>query len=61
MVRMAPRRNIFLDKNFADPTIKKVGIFLPNFKYQLKNKNLPLAKNVTERCHSVVTCPLPLL
>jgi hypothetical protein len=52
----APKRNVFLGKNFADPTIKKVKIFIyPTLKYQLKNKYLPLAKNVTKGYHSVVT------
>ena len=27
---MAPKRDVFLDKNFADPTIKKSGLFLAN-------------------------------
>jgi hypothetical protein len=50
-------------QNFADPTIKKSKIWLPNLKYQLKNKYPPLAKNFTKGNHSVVThaCPLPLL
>ena len=29
---VAPKRNVFLGKNFADPTIKKSNIFLPNLK-----------------------------
>jgi hypothetical protein len=52
---VAPKRNVFRGKNFADPTIKKTKIWLPNLKYQLKNKDPPLAKNVTKRYHSVVT------
>ena len=34
----APKRNVFLDSNFANPTIKKSKDFLPNLKYQLKCK-----------------------
>jgi hypothetical protein len=41
----ALKRNVFLGKNFADP---KVDIVLPNLKYQLKNKYLPLAKSFTK-------------
>jgi hypothetical protein len=49
--------NFFLTSNFADPTIKKSKKhFLPNLKYQLKNKYIPaLGKNFTKRYHSVVT------
>jgi hypothetical protein len=42
------KRNVFRDKNFADPTIKKTKR-LPNLNYQLKNNYPPLAKNVTKR------------
>jgi hypothetical protein len=42
-------------ENFADPTNKKSKIWLPNLKYQLKNKYPPLAKNFTKGNHSVVT------
>jgi hypothetical protein len=42
---VAPKRNVFLGKKFADPTIKKTKIWLPNFKYQLINNYPPLAKN----------------
>jgi hypothetical protein len=52
---VAPKRNVFRAKYFADPTIKKSKIWLPNLKYHLKNKYPPLAKNVTKGCHSVVT------
>jgi hypothetical protein len=52
---VAPKRNVFRGKNFADPTIKKSKIWLPNLKYQLKNNYTPLAKNVTKGYHSVVT------
>jgi hypothetical protein len=38
--------NVFLGKNFADPTIKKSKHFLPNLKYQLKNYYPPLAKKL---------------
>jgi hypothetical protein len=52
--------NVFLDINFADPTIKKSKyIFLPNLKYQLSVNTL--AKNFTKGYRSVVTCHLPLL
>jgi hypothetical protein len=43
---VAPKRNVFRGKNFADPTIKKSKISLPNLKYQLKNNYPPLAKNL---------------
>jgi hypothetical protein len=33
---VAPKRNVFCGKRFADPTIKKSKIWLPNLKYQLK-------------------------
>jgi hypothetical protein len=55
--RLAPKRNVFLGKKFSDPTIKK-SIFLPNLKYQLKNKYQKLYKRIPFSCH---TCPLPLL
>jgi hypothetical protein len=42
-------------KYFADSTIKKVKKFLPNLKYQLKNKYPLLARNFTKGYHSVVT------
>jgi hypothetical protein len=42
---VAPKRNVFRGKNFADPTIKKVKkIWLPNLKYQLKNNTHPWPK-----------------
>ena len=44
---VAPKRNVFLGKHFSVPTIKR-SIFLPNLKYQLKNKY-------------PYHCPLPLL
>jgi hypothetical protein len=49
-----PKRNVLLIKTFADPTGKSKH-FLPNFKYQLKNKYPPLPKNATKGYHSVVT------
>jgi hypothetical protein len=52
---VAPKRNVFRGKNFANPTIKKSKIWLPNLKYQLKNEYPPLAKNFTKGYHSVVT------
>jgi hypothetical protein len=52
---VAPKRNVFLGKNFADPTIKKSKYVLPNHKYQLKNKYPPLAKNFTKGYCLVVT------
>jgi hypothetical protein len=62
MTGVVPKRNVFRGKNVAEPTIKKSKKILPSLEYQLKNKYLPLAKNVTKRipfsCH---TCPLPLL
>jgi hypothetical protein len=45
---VAPKRNVFLGKIFADPTIKKSKKFTPNVKYQLKNKYPSLAKNFTK-------------
>jgi hypothetical protein len=30
---VAPKKNFFPSKHFADPTIKKSKIFLPNLKY----------------------------
>jgi hypothetical protein len=54
---MAPKRNIIRGKNFADPTIKKSKMWLPNLKYQLRNKYPPLVK-IPFSCH---ICPLPLL
>ena len=50
-----PKENVFLGKNFADPTIKKSKTFLLNFKYNFKNKYPPLTKNFTKGYHSVVT------
>jgi hypothetical protein len=58
---VAPKTNVFRGKHFADPTIKKSKIWLPNLKYQLKNKYPPLAKNVTKGLFSCHICPLPLL
>jgi hypothetical protein len=52
---VVPKRNVFRCKNFADPANKKLKIWLPNLKYQLKNKYPPLAKNFTRGYHSVVT------
>jgi hypothetical protein len=42
---LGPKRNVFLGKRFANPTIKKSKYFLPSLKYQLKNKHPPMAKN----------------
>jgi hypothetical protein len=47
MAGVAPKKNVFLGKNFAVSAINKSKNFLPNFKYQLENKHPPLAKNVT--------------
>ena len=59
---VAPKRNMFLGKTFANPTIKKSKSFLANLEYELKNKYPPLAKNFTKgipfSCHN---SPLPLL
>jgi hypothetical protein len=33
-----PKKNIFLGKHFADPTIKTSKKLLANLKYHLKNK-----------------------
>jgi hypothetical protein len=52
---VATKRNVFRGKNFADPTIKKSRIWLPNLKYELKNKYPPLAKYFTKGYRSVVT------
>jgi hypothetical protein len=52
---VVPKRNVFRGKNFADPNIKKPKLWLPNFKYLLKNKYPPLAKNFTKGYHSIVT------
>jgi hypothetical protein len=52
---VAPKRNVFSGKNFADPTIIKSKIFLPNLKYQFQNKYPPLAKNFTKGYQSVFT------
>jgi hypothetical protein len=58
----ATKRNVFLGKNFANPTIKKSKSFLANLEYEIKNKYPPLAKNFTKgipfSCH---TSHLPLL
>ena len=58
----ATKRNVFLGKNVANPTIKKSKYFLANLEYELKNKYPPLAKNFTKgipfSCH---TSHLPLL
>jgi hypothetical protein len=51
----SPKRNVFPGKNFADPTIKKSKIWLPNLKYKLKNKWVLLAKTFTKGYHSVVS------
>jgi hypothetical protein len=51
---VAPKRNVFRVKKFADPTIKKSKIWLPKLKYQFKNNYPPLAKNLTKGYHSVV-------
>jgi hypothetical protein len=51
---VAPKTNVFLDKNVADPTIKKSKNILPNLKYQLKNKYPPLAKKLTKGYHSLI-------
>jgi hypothetical protein len=45
---VALKRNVFLGKNVADPTIKKSKSFLPNLKCQWEDKYIPLAKNVTK-------------
>jgi hypothetical protein len=42
----APKRNVFLGKYFADPTIKKFKKICTQ--PQLKNKHPPLAKNCTK-------------
>jgi hypothetical protein len=51
---VAPKRNVFFGKHFADPTIKKSKLFLPHLKYQFKNKYPPMAKNFTKGYHSIV-------
>jgi hypothetical protein len=43
----------FVAKFFADSNIKKSQIWLPNLKYEFKNKYPPLAKNFTKGYHSV--------
>jgi hypothetical protein len=43
---VAPKRNVFLGKNFADPTIKKSKYVLPNHKYQLKINTHPWPKTL---------------
>jgi hypothetical protein len=51
-----PKIDIFLGKNFADPTIiKKTKKISPNLKYQSQNKYPPLVKNFTKEYNSVVT------
>jgi hypothetical protein len=60
---LAPKRNFFRGKNFANPTIKKSKIWLPNLKYQLKTITTPdqkLYKKIPFSCHTD-TCPIPLL
>jgi hypothetical protein len=44
---VTPKRNVFLDKNFADPTIKKSEFFFAQTQTSIKNKYPPLAKNFT--------------
>jgi hypothetical protein len=55
--RVAPKKNIFLGKHFADPTIKTSKKLLANLKYHLKNKYPLLAKNITKvmpfTCHTL--------
>jgi hypothetical protein len=53
---VAPKRNVFLGKNFGDPTIKK-PIFLPNLKYQFKNKypSKSLQKDTVQLSHMSFT------
>jgi hypothetical protein len=41
----APKRNVFLGKNFANPTTKNAKSFLANLEYELKNKYPPLSQN----------------
>jgi hypothetical protein len=45
----------FVAKILLTQPLKSKKIWLPNLKYQLKNKYPPLAKNFTKRYHSVVT------
>jgi hypothetical protein len=49
------REMFFVAKIFLTQPLKKSKIWLPNLKYQLKNKYPPLAKNFTKGWHSVVT------
>jgi hypothetical protein len=51
MAGVATKKQFFLGKHFADPTIKKFTNFSPNLKYQLKNKYPPLAKSC-RTCHT---------
>jgi hypothetical protein len=52
---VASKRKDFRGKDFADPTIIKWKISLPNLEYQFQNKYPPLTKNFTKRYQSVVT------
>jgi hypothetical protein len=54
MMGVAPKRNLFRGKNFAQP-LKKVKNLITHLKYQLKNKYPPLAKNFTNGYDSVLT------
>jgi hypothetical protein len=59
--RGAPNRNVFLGKNFADPTIKKSKFFFTQPQISIKNEYPPLAKNFTKGYHSVIIHFLSLL
>jgi hypothetical protein len=54
------REMFFVAKILLTQPLKRSKIWLPNLKYQLKNKYPPLAKNFTKGWHSVVTYVLYL-
>ena len=52
---VAPKRNVFRGKNFADPTIKKVENLITQPQILILKIYPPLTKNFTKGYHSVVT------